>query len=133
MDPGDSKLLHGSRKQGETADVPVRCALAVGLAAAASAQAPAHAARPVQPPLTELTRNYDFVLVAEAESREGANRIIFRRVEKLFAEGEPIVTVRMDEDTRADVKVGETYIVAYTTITNEAPLRDHKYVDPAGP
>jgi hypothetical protein len=113
--------------------LPVRCALAAGLAAAAIAHAPAHAARPVQPPLMELTRNYSFVLVAEAASRKGENRITFRRVEKLFADSEPMVTVRMDEDTCAAVELGETYIVAYTTVTNDAQFRDHKYLDPEGP
>jgi hypothetical protein len=113
--------------------MPAGRVLAFGLAAIAIAHAPAHAARPVRPPLTELTQPYNFVLVAKAESREGENRIVFRRLEKLFAEGEPLVSVRMDEETCTDVALGGTYIVAYTTVTNDAQFREHKYLDPEGP
>jgi hypothetical protein len=113
--------------------VPVRRAFAGGLAAAVIAAAPAYAARPVAPPLTELTRNYNFVLVAEAESRDEGNRIAFRRVENLSTESGPVVNVRMNDKAYANVKLGTTYIVAYTTVTSNPQFREAKYLDPEGP
>jgi hypothetical protein len=108
-------------------------ALSFCVAAIAFAHAPARGEEPLQPPLTELTGSHHYVLVGKAESRDGENGIVFRREEDLFAESEPVVTVRMDAETRADVQLGETYIVAYTTITNDPRVREHKYLDPEGP
>lgn len=111
----------------------VRHALAIAFATVVLAEAPAHAARPVQPPLRELTRNHNYVLVAQAESREGDKRIVFKRTEALHATGDEVITVRMDEETRAGIELGKSYIVAYTDVTDDGQLRDHKFLDPEGP
>jgi hypothetical protein len=108
-------------------------ALSFYVAAGAFALAPAHAEEPLRPPLTELTGSYQYVFVGDAESRDGDNRIVFRRGEDLFAESDPVVTVRMDDETCASVTIGKSYIVAYTTITNDPRLHEHKYLDPEGP
>ncbi|MEO0971814.1 MAG: hypothetical protein AAFX85_01870 [Pseudomonadota bacterium] len=94
----------------------------------------AQAARPVLPPLTELTTNqYNLVMAARAVEKLPPNRVRFVREEGFAGEVKESETLRVDEETFARITVDERYVVAYSYVTSNPQFRESKFEDPEGP
>lgn len=96
---------------------------------------PAFAARPLGPPVEQLLSAPDLtrVAVAVAIEKEQPPRISFEIIERFSGESPDQLVLRMDEDTFADVSVGQSYVIAWTDQRKIRLLREGYEKDPDGP
>jgi len=108
--------------------------LLFGLSLLAVAQ-PAISARPLGPPIEELLNNPELVriAIATASKKEESPRIRFAFSDRISGESPNQLVLRMDEDTFADVKAGQSYVVAWTDQRKVRLLREGYEKDPDGP
>jgi hypothetical protein len=96
---------------------------------------PAFAARPLGPPIEELQSTPDLtrIVVAVASEKHESPRIRFEISERFSGESPDHLVLRMDEDTFADVNVGQSYVIAWTDQRKVRLLREGYEKDPEGP
>jgi len=96
---------------------------------------PALAARPLGPPIEELQSNPDLtrIAVAVAGEKEESPRIRFKISHRFSGESPDQLVLRMDEGTFADVKIGQSYVIAWTDQRKVRLLREGYEKDPDGP
>jgi len=97
------------------------------------APATVQAARPLGPPIEELTSRYNIVMVAQAAERVDGGRVRFERVLPYFNDPAASVVLRTGEGDHPFIEVGKTYLVGYTLAASDPQFRDAKYLDPEGP
>lgn len=105
----------------------------LALSLAAVVCLPAQAARPVQPPLTELTRSQTHVMRARAVRRVDDERFEFQRLADLSGESAQLTAIRVAASAQADVHPGDTYVLAHSQIVSNPQRREEKLIDPRGP
>jgi len=95
----------------------------------------AFAARPLGPPIEELQADPELVRIAVvvASEKKAPPRIRFTISERFSGESPDELVLRMDEDTFADVTVGQGYVVAWTDQRKVRLLREGYEKDPDGP
>lgn len=92
-----------------------------------------HAARPLQPPSLEFSREQNLVIAGVATYKRDADHVVFQRTAALLGQAPESIGLRMDADTFADVVVGQPYILAYSHIKDHPRIPEAKIVDPEGP
>lgn len=105
-----------------------------GLVLLAVSQA-ATAARPLSPPIEELMSSPELnrVVVATASEKAESPRIKFTVSERLVGDSPDELVLRMDEETWADVKTGQVYVLGWTDQRKVRLLREGYELDPDGP
>ncbi|MEM9386195.1 MAG: hypothetical protein AAGA68_14115 [Pseudomonadota bacterium] len=95
----------------------------------------AYAARPVQPPLTEFTTNpYNQVMAGRVVEKIAPNKVRLERQVAYAGDVAASVILRIeDEETFAEVREGQSYIIAFSYFTSDPQFRESKYEDPEGP
>ena len=89
-------------------------------------------ARPIGPPLHELTTGYNLTMVAEAQKAEDRG-VHFERQLALHGKTDEAITLRVDPAARADIVVGERYLIVYSKVIPQPGYREVKVLDPEGP
>lgn len=95
---------------------------------------PVFAARPLGPPVEELLRRPETAPVVAAIASDKADPpwIKFLVSERFSGESPDQLILRVDEDTFSNVKVGESYVLAWTELRLAPLLRDGYEQDPEG-
>jgi len=95
----------------------------------------AHAARPLGPPIEELQSSSELIRIAVmvTSEKEESPRIRFTISERYSGESPDELVLRMDENTFADVSVGQSYVIAWTDQRKVRLLREGYEKDPDGP
>ncbi len=90
------------------------------------------AARPILPPLTELTRQQTHVMAARALARGPGSSVVFECVENLTGQSDARMSIRTDAQTLADIELGQTYVLAHSNVISNPQRREEKLIDPKG-
>ncbi len=82
---------------------------------AALAAAPCPAAKKAKPPSQEIRQDHRHAVLAIARQRPEPGKVTFEKRADLFAGAPATFTVRMDEPIAAGLRLGEAYVVCYTS------------------
>ncbi|MGB5439704.1 MAG: hypothetical protein WBN90_08665 [Gammaproteobacteria bacterium] len=94
-----------------------------------------HAAKRLGPPIEELQSEPERIriVIAQAAKKPEPNRILFSITERLSGEAPAEVLLRTDEQSFADVVVGNSYVVAWSYMRRNRRVIGGWETDPDGP
>ena len=95
----------------------------------------AYAAKRLGPPIEDLQSEPDRIriVIAEAMKKTESNRIYFNISERLSGEAPDELELQTDEETHADVVVGQSYVIAWTYLRRNRRLPAGWEENPDGP